>query len=277
MSGARDLVVVSWYDQRPIEPLHALLASIDAHDPGRPFEMALVINRDGAGTLALPERPGLRVLERANRGMNIGAWDHAWRQWPDHDAYLFLQDECLVVADGWLRMFADRVGTGTNLVGESLNLAWDRPWPELRATIGETTLRDHRIGGRPANRVDVYLDFMRRNGIDPGAGGLHLRSLVWYARRETLECIGGFPEGGDFGECIGAEIGVSRAVVAAGGRILQLQDEPFAAIRHAEWRQWEPGGAYHHGDPPAGWRPRVRTKGWRARLERILRRLGVRR
>lgn len=275
MTVTRHLVVVSWYDQRSIEPLHELLASVDAHAAGCPFDLALVVNRGAGDAPPLPDRAGLRVLERENRGMNIGAWDHGWRSLPGYDGYLFLQDECSIVRDGWLAAFAASAGRDLALIGESLNTAWARPWHVLHATVGTTPLREHSLRGQPANRVDIYKDFMHRAGIDPGGDGAHLRSLVWFATRATLERIGGFPQGADFGECIGAEIGVSRQVIALGGRIGQVAAEPFHYIRHREWRQWVPDGPFHHGDPPPGWRPPVRVGGWRGVARRIVRRVNA--
>lgn len=249
----RHLVIVSYYDRRPIEPLHRLFASFGRHPAGLPFDLALVVNRTGDHPLDLPAHPHARVLTRANHGMNIGAWDHGWRELPGYDGYLFLQDECYVVRDDWLAAFAGAATHGTGLVGESENAGWARPWDELRDTHAQANLPEHLLDGNAANRIDVYRDFMRRHGIDPGADGRHLRSLVWYMPAPVLKRIDGFPIGGNFGECIGAEIGVCRKVVAAGLSIAQVAPLPFHFIRHFEWNQDHPGGPYVHG------RPRART------------------
>ncbi|MFK7964485.1 MAG: hypothetical protein AB8C46_11040 [Burkholderiaceae bacterium] len=240
-------VVISLYDQRPLEPLQALFNSMKAHDAGLPYELLLVINRDDDQPLDLPEVEGLRVVERANKGMNIGAWDHGWRQCPQADGFLFLQDECLITRPGWLLEFARWGQAGAALTGESLNPAWDRPWADLRQTHGQTDMPGHQLNGQQANRIDIYLAFMRRHGIHPGRTARHLRSLVWYAQRPWLERIDGFAIGEDFGECIGAEIGTSRAVEAAGGRLEQVSAEPFSFIRHLEWHRAYPGGPFVHG------------------------------
>jgi len=243
----RQAVIISLYDQRPLEPLKALLESMQAYDAGLPFELVLVINRDDNRLLDLPVVEGMRGIERPNAGMNIGAWDHGWRQCPGADGFLFLQDECLIVRSGWLLEFASWATAGAALTGESLNASWDRRWSELRETQGQTDMPGHSLNGEPANRIDLYMDFMRRHSIDPGRTARHLRSLVWYARRPWLERINGFASGRDFGECIGAEIGVSRAIEAAGGRLEQVGAEPFSYIRHTEWNRAFSGGPYVHG------------------------------
>ncbi len=265
----RHAVVVSLYEARPFEPLAELFESMAAHDAGLPYQVVLVVNRTSSGALQVPSMPGMQILERENTGMNIGAWNHGFRHAPGYNAYLFLQDECVVQRDGWLAAFERRATKDVGLVGESLNLGWDKPWPRLRETHGKTPMREHVLNGEPANRVDVYLDMMRRSGIEPGDTGRHLRSLVWFARRDWLERINGFPLGADFGQCIGAEIGVSRAVIALGGEIAQVAEQPFHYIRHAEWHQAVAGGPYVHGPAPAQ-APRHSDAGeWRRRLKTL--------
>jgi hypothetical protein len=60
---------------------------------------------------------------------------------------------------------------------------------------------------------------------------------VWFTRRGVIEEIGGFPSGRNRGECIAAEIAVSRAVAKRGYGVRQATDEPFTYISHAEWRR----------------------------------------
>lgn len=242
-------LIISFYDRRPLEPLVSLLDSLDRHAAGSEVRRLLVVNATGAQEI--PTAVASRVDEvftRANRGMNIGAWDAGWRHWPGFDNYLFLQDECFAVRDGWMRAVEDALAKpGAGLVGESLNPAWDKDWDALRTTAGTSRLPEHLIDGRAAdNRVDCYLHHMRRYGIEPGSGGRHLRSLVWALSADTLRAIGGFPEGGNYGECIAAEIGVSRAVAALDRRVEQFADAPFHFFRHCEWNQDRAGGPFTH-------------------------------
>jgi hypothetical protein len=230
------LVVVSYYDRREAQPLRRLLDSLGDLDAGLAYDTCVVANRDTEGALGLPLAPGVRILERENSGMNIGAWDHGWRACPGYRGYLFLQYECYAVRPGWLAAFASAAqGEGVGLVGESFNTRWQHGWDDLRSMWSSHRMPGHDIQGKPANRVDVYLDFFRRNAIPPGTDGGHLRSLVWFATREVLERIGGFPIGSSYGECIAAEIGVSKRVQALGLRTVQVAAAPFHYLRHREW------------------------------------------
>lgn len=242
----KPLVVISFYDRRPIEPLIHLLDSLDARDAGAPHERVICVNASGAAPLPVEVTERVDgVLLRANQGMNIGAWDAAWRHWSGRPAYVFLQDECYAVREGWMRdALAAVADPGVGLAGESLNDGWDRPWEELRTGPGRDVLPEHFVDGAPANRVDAYLHHLQRFGIDPGTRGRHLRSLVWVARGDALTAIGGFPAGANYGECIAAEIGVSRAIEAHGLDIRQIGPAPFHAFRHLEWSQDRPGGRY---------------------------------
>jgi len=242
------LVVISHYDRRPVEPLIELLESIAAHPAGAPYQCVVMTNKTHAS--ALPSFVTSLVdahATRANVGMNIGAWDAAWRRWQGRPAYVFLQDDCLVAREGWLQATLDVLkDPEVGLVGESMNNGWARPWEVLREAQGRDTLPEHTLDGQPANRVDVYLDAMQRYGIDPGASGRHLRSLVWGLRGEVLEQLDGFPIGSDYGTCIAAEIGTSRAVEALGLGLAEIGPSAFHYIRHREWNQDAPGGAWTH-------------------------------
>jgi hypothetical protein len=241
------LVVISLYEPRPREPLAQLLASLRRFDAGLPYDLAIVVNRTGSEPLLLPDVAGARVLERPNQGMNIGAWDHAWRALPGYEGYLFLQDECFAQADGWLADFVQAAADPqVGLVGESWNAGWDRPWDEMRRAVAGQAMKEHLIDGAPANRVDVYTGFLRAHAVDPGQRGGHLRSLVWYARRQTLEAMGGFLQGANYGECIAAEIGASKRVEQLGRKAVQLGAKPFCRFRHVEWQEVAPG-RWKHG------------------------------
>jgi hypothetical protein len=190
---------------------------------------------------------GVEVIRRPNVGMNIGAWDGGYRAFPDFPGFVFLQDECFAIRDGWLSgLLAPLQDPKVGLVGESMNGNWDQPWPALRRSNEGVAMPGHDLDGRPANRVDVYLDAMARWGIEPGESGVHLRSLIWASRRDALEAIHGFPSGGSYGECIAAEIGVSRAMLQHGYRLATAAREPFHYVRHAEWNQDVAGGPFTH-------------------------------
>jgi hypothetical protein len=130
----------------------------------------------------------------------------------------------------------------------------------LREAQGRDTLPEHVLDGEPANRVDVYLNAMRRYDIDPGSSGRHLRSLVWGLRGDVLKRLGGFPQGSDYGTCIAAEIGTSRAVEALGLALAEIGPTPFHYIRHRDWNQDTPGGPWTHRPAQLMERDRLRQK-----------------
>lgn len=239
MHPPRVLVVVSYYDARPVHDLDRLLAALRTTPAGHPFEVRVVVNRDGSAPLPIAERhPGVEVLTRKNTGYNIGAWEHGWRTAPAFDAYLFLQHECTLQGDGWLRPFVERAAEpGVGLVGERLNPAWDAPWSEIERRFAGHTLPDHQVDGQPAERLPTYAAFFARHGIDRGPRADHLQTLALFATRSTLERIDGFPVGRDYGEAIAAEIAISKRVQAAGLRICEVGDRPFRHVSHPQWER----------------------------------------
>jgi len=271
----RPLVVVSYYDRRPLGCLLDLLKSLQQYKAGQDFEVLVVVNQTRETLPQLPSMPfPLAIVGRENTGMNIGAWEAGWRLMPGRSLYVFMQDECLVMRDKWLAAYAERCAeSGVGLVGESLNLAWSRPWSQLRVMHAGARMPDHMIDGNPADRVDVYLECLRRWGIDAGETATHLRSLIWVATYATLSNIGGFPIGGDYGDCIAAEIAVSRKVEAAKLRVVQVREVPFYFAVHREWNQDVPGGQYLNGKSPAkivSWDLSDRRKRLDQEAERLL-------
>lgn len=269
----RPLVVVSYYDRRPLDYLVSLLNSFEKHRAGADFEVLVVVNQTREELPELPQTTfPVRLIGRENTGMNIGAWEAGWRAFPNRSIYVFMQDECLVLRDNWLLAYIERCAEpGVGLVGESLNAAWSHPWEQLRAIHAGARMPDHMIDGNPAERVDVYLHCLARWGIEPGPTGAHLRSLVWAATYSTLSRIGGFPIGGNYGDCIASEIAVSRKVEAARLRIAQVRQMPFYFTAHREWNQDLPGGQFLNGKSPS------RTVSWelpdRKRLDQEAERL----
>lgn len=254
-STSATLIVISFYDRRQTDQLYDLLGSLGRHSAGGEFDVLVVVNQARHVPIALPPTPfKATVIYRENTGMNIGAWDAGWRRSKDYMYFVFLQDECLVQQDGWLRALIRRVDApGVGMVGESLNLKWDKSWPELERINKGAIMPDHLVDGRPAERVAVYLHCMRQWGIDPGMSGRHLRSLVWAFRRDVLERIDGFPVGANYGECIAAEISVGRAVEALGLSVAQCSEKEFTFIWHREWNQDHPGEPYSHSRSIGQW------------------------
>jgi hypothetical protein len=254
------LVVINHFDQRPLDDLLHLLDALHSHDDDITFDTCVVINQSLAGR-KVRELPNVDFLHyRENTGMNIGAWDYGWRCHPDYDYYLFLQDECIVSAHDWARQFITRLqDRSVGLVGETFNAKWNRPWSVLQNKKVASTMPGHFIDGKPADRVAAYLDFMARHNIDPTPGAGHVRALIWALRGDTLRAIDGFPLGDNYGECIAAEIAVSKMVEALGLKVVQLSAEPFYCFSHAEW------GKYAKKTAEA-----ARLSGWKVAVRRLL-------
>ena len=244
----RTLVVISYYDRRPLHNLVELLGTLRQYSAGGEFDACIVVNRTKNETLSLPELSPIITHYRHNLGMNIGAWDYGWRVEPGYKNYLFLQDECYVIRDQWLAAYRAALDIpNVGMVGESSNLLWNRPWQDLRALFTGVVLPEHMINCREVNRVDFYLDFLKSNGVDPGGCGKHLRSVVWFFSADVLKAIDGFLIGRNYGECIAAEIATSKKVEALGLDFVQANDkEEFFYIRHLEYNQDSPGSPFAH-------------------------------
>jgi hypothetical protein len=235
-----DLVIISNYESRGLANAITLLREIRESRSGvSRFDICLAINSDRiSGEHQLSSEDGIWRITRNNSGMNIGAWDCAWRALDDYEGYLFLQDECRLARDGWLDAFTTGASApGIGLLGESANTRWAREWRELLESPLNAYAPEHYIDDVPARRVECYLHYMKRHNIDPGQDGGHLRSLVWFLKRDVLERINGFPCGRNRGECIGAEIAVSRKIVQSGLRFQQISTLPFTYFWHEEWRR----------------------------------------
>jgi hypothetical protein len=228
-------IIISFYAPRPANDLRQLMASLATYKD----QSTIVINSDQLeGKPQLHSLAGWQAIAAPNRGMNIGAWQQGFLARPDENFYFFFQDECFIKQTGFfeacLRRFEENSKLG--MLGESLNLKWNHPWPAMRNSDMNWKDADHRIDGVHVPRVDYYLKGLERLGIAPGDSGLHLRSLCWAFRGDTLRAIGGFPIGVSKGECITAEIGVSRKVLQHGYLFDQLCPTPFTYIGHREWK-----------------------------------------
>ena len=244
----KGLVVISYYDRRPIHNLLELIHSISQYPAGGEFDICVVVNRTKDEEVRLPaEFAWIPVEYRHNVGMNIGAWDHGWRTHQGYQDYLFLQDQCYVVRENWLGGYRSVLeNPEVGMVGESLNMAWDEPWAELRKLAENWPLPEHTIGGKPVNRADFYLSFFREHEIYPGQTGKHLRSVIWFVSAAVLGKIDGFLVGRNYGECIAAEITASKKVEALGLQVVQADKEEFFYIRDLEYNQDRPGAPYTH-------------------------------
>jgi hypothetical protein len=231
-------VVISHWTGHPRRVLHQLLSQMQKIDAGSPFDLVVVCNGGDREPLVLPRRFDslrARIVNRANTGYNIGAWEAGRCASPDSPAYLFLQDECFIQRAGWLseyeyRFFGD---AGVGLLGESL--MWDRmSWPYIRAAT-DRDLGASWFPGESVHPLDQYQQFLDARAIPLGAVGTHLQSLVLFSSAAVLRQVGGFPVGSTYRESVACEIGISCLIAAQGYRIAQVRGERFSLIGHRQW------------------------------------------
>jgi hypothetical protein len=219
--SARNLVVISYYDQRSVETLLALLDQTLSIDAGAAFDLCVVVNSDGVNLAPLPERhKAVQVLHRENLGYNVGAWQHGWKTNPSYDFYLFLQDECVIRLPGWLAAIAETArNRNVGFVGEGVDCyeSWGtfkRCWPPIAEEI-------HRMAAV--------------HGIALGARPDYVQTLIVGARRDVLERTGGFVVGASKTSACAGEILTSVRARALGLRNVQVAWRPFEYIRHPQW------------------------------------------
>lgn len=226
------LVVISHYAARNSLSLDRLLINLR----GLVKHILIVINDDTVCNEIFSKYQSYPSIIRPNIGMNIGAWNCAYKRYSEYKYYIFLQDECSIVNQEFIanyKMELDRAGVG--LTGESINFKWDRPWIEMLNSPLNYSLQ-LADGAGETSRVRYYLSLMTIWGIDPGVGGKHLRSLVWGFNQNTLQLIQGFPEGLNKEQCIASEIAVSKKIESLGLRVTQVSEIPFHNIKHEEWQ-----------------------------------------
>lgn len=232
-SQQKCMVIISYYDERSMDDLLALIASIDDHEPGHPIEITIIVNQSKQRYIEVSSaKYKTNILYRQNQGMNIGAWDYGWRHFKDFDNFIFLQDECRIIRNGWVLDYIKALeNPQVGLVGESINQRWSRSWSSLQGDNASNLL-----SSEIKTRAEAYLSFMQRYAIPPGDNARHLRSLVWAFKRDTLDAINGFPIGENYEECIATEIAVSKKVEALGMGIAQIDPQrPFSRVVHVEW------------------------------------------
>lgn len=230
--NANVLVVVSYYSARTSFYLKKLLSDIaKCHQ-----NLLIVINKDECSDEGHGFFEGHHVLVRPNIGMNIGAWDAAYKHFPQYEYYIFLQDECQLVRDDFVSVYKNELDKNdVGMTGESINYKWDQSWNEmLQSPINYPINLSLGIGS--SSRVEYYLEKMKSWNIDPGFSGHHLRSLVWGFKGETLSRLNGFPIGLSKEECIASEIAISKKVEQLGLKVTQVSQNPFSCFKHGEWR-----------------------------------------
>ena len=236
MNSANDrtLVVVSHYMARPKDDLQALLSQLQVVTS----DVLVVINDDAHhGPAEWVKNMPVSCLKRENTGMNIGGWNEGYKQKPDFDHYIFLQDECMVKDNAFLEAYVDRLANPEiGLIGECLNPRWNVPWD----VIANNSLFNFPIqitsNAPPIMSINFYKYCLSSWGVAEGPTGKHLRALVWAISKVNLKKIENFPLGRIHQECIAAEIAVSKKIEQLSLCVEQCSNLPFKFIEHKEWR-----------------------------------------
>jgi hypothetical protein len=226
------LVVISHYAGRQLDALNELISQISVITKN----ILIVINSDLNSGEHKDFYNGFPVIIRPNTGMNIGAWNSAFENYPDYKFYIFLQDECSVVRPDFLDAYKKELSlSGVGMTGESINFKWDISWQRmLQSPLNYLT--DFFYDGHRLSRVEYYLRLLGAWKIHPGSTGRHLRALVWGFNQSSLRQLNGFPLGSSKEECIASEIAVSKKIEELGFRVTQISSVPFCYFKHQEWR-----------------------------------------
>jgi hypothetical protein len=238
--AAKTCVVICYYTGEQIGHLFRLLKQMGDVDAGAPFDVLIVVNGGDVRPLALPSRfDGLRakVINRANHGYNIEAWDVGWRASQEHEYFLFLQSQCFIKAKNWVADFEFRMSRdrGIGLLGEVY--CWEmKTWEFIR----EATDRDMGPGvwreGQPMHPIDAIKSYIVESGLPLTDLGTHLQSIILFTSREILLEVGGFLHTGTtYDRAVAAEIGISRVIESKGHRISRIRDRDFSVIGHRQF------------------------------------------
>ena len=187
------------------------------------------------------------VLVRPNEGMNIGAWRYGLQACPGSQYYHFLQDESILISKQFLPVYESFLAKkDVGLVGDSLNLKWNKPWNDLaRSTLNFKILADpgnyldrfaadSLLSVNSVDRVTYYRQKLKQWRCPEGSSAIHMRALNWSLSSTVLNDLD-FPIGFSKQECIAAEIYVSRFLISRGLKVIQPSKQPFSYVGHAEW------------------------------------------
>ncbi len=230
------VVVSTWSGSAPVH-LMRLCNSLQRHPAAHKYDLILCVNDLN---YILPDaltKRFLQVFVRDNAGYNLGAWDYAWRHLPDHDYFLFLQDDCIVSKNGWLQDFitcfvsTPRCG----LVGENVERTWDKPWSELCSPSSQSDPQKNREVQQRAIWADFFREKLRDWNIPEGDTGRHITAVVQFISRTILEEVGGYNSGNTKAEATAAEVAFSRKIAARGYALVQVGRWRHSRIGHPQW------------------------------------------
>jgi hypothetical protein len=230
-------VVISTWSGAPPHRLLQLCESFKHHYPGYEYDLVLCAN---GSDYVLPGPVTDRfekLFVRENTGYNLGAWDYAWRHLPNHDHFLFLQDDCVVRKNGWLRDFIGRfVSTrGCGLVGENIDRSWDIPWSQLCNPAPKGDPKKNAAARKRVEWAAFFREKLREWRIPEGQTARHVTTVVQFTSRTILEEVGGYNFGNSKLEATAGEVAFSRKIVARGNLLIQVGRWRHSRIAHPQW------------------------------------------
>ncbi len=235
-----NLVVISYWSGRSIRPLKKLIYQINVIDSGAIFDSLIVCNGSSEQVENFINKSNLshkfQVVKRPNFGFNIGAWDYGWKYLSNYRNFLFIQDDCIIIRENWLKAFVDKFNHDhqIGLLGERIN--WRNSWDDLAQSNSNSYHKKHTLNGQKMPRIDLYRAYLSKNSIPEGVTAEHIQSLILFTSKQVLEQIRGFPLGESYGEAIASEIAISKKVQAAGYNIAMVNpDKCFYYISHPQW------------------------------------------
>ena len=232
MTKNKTLITISHYNKRKKNDLINLINSLQ----NQSCDLLIVINDDNCMLERSDTFYNTKTLIRPNTGMNIGAWNASFLKNRTYDFYIFLQDECQILDSTFIDKYIDELSKkDVGMTGESVNYKWAKSWVYLAKSALNYKV-GYNINKIPVFRVQYYFNLLKKWKIDPGQNGIHLRSLVWGFKKETLDKISPFPIGITKEECIAAEIGVSKKIEQLNYKVTQVSTKPFKHISHIEWK-----------------------------------------
>ena len=228
----RVAVVISTWDGNPSDYIFSLVDSLNRYNAGVPYDLYLCANGE---SYRLPQNLSnifKKLLVRENTSFNLGAWDYAWRILPQYDNYLFMQDDCYIKKNNWLKDFIQCFNSieKCGLVGEYLNKSWDMPWTELTGSDSKK-----KVSKKKRERAEFYIETLRKWGIPKSETASHLTSVVHFASRKILEEVDGYIITNDYNEAIAAEIAFSKKIQNKGYEIVQIGKRRHSRIGHRQW------------------------------------------
>ena len=218
-------IIVSHYNARPSIELIRLLYQLkdqaaNVH-PQFSVDLIVVVNMESTIRLELPsELKEIEVQYRENTGFNMGSWEYGWRNNPNYDGYLFLQDECVAFNRFAVFNYCTLLKRYPNSIfGESI--FFYRGWAKF-------------LKKWPSNHTSI-ITFACKNDIPLGLTPSHLQTLVLASTRKTMMKLEGFILSNDKIEAIAAEVLLSRRAVSRGINVEQSNWRPFSNFSHEQW------------------------------------------